>query len=351
LFKPSEHTPASGALVASLFEGLLPEGVLELLQGAGDVGEAVANAEVDAVVFTGSVTTGRKVAIACATRLIPCSLELGGNDAAIVLADAPIERAARGIVWGAFTNAGQNCASIERVYVVKAVADKFTERVVALTKELVPERDIGSLTTAQQAATVRKQLAAAVSAGAEIACGGVPEIDVTAIEPTVLKLTDEAIDLMQEETFGPVLPIVVVEDEDEAIRRANASKFGLTASVWTKRVDRSGELARKLCSGVVTINNHGFTAALPAAPWSGVKHSGFGVTNGPHALHALVRPRLVLEDRNRANSELWWYPYTKSLREVALAMAVLRGGGGIFARIRAVFTLLGALPRRLLGRP
>jgi acyl-CoA reductase-like NAD-dependent aldehyde dehydrogenase len=351
LFKPSEHAKASGALVASLFEGLLPSGVLELCDGDGVVGAALVDADVDAVVFTGSVATGRKVATACAARLIPCSLELGGKDAAIVLDDAPLERTARGLVWGAFTNAGQNCASIERVYVVSAIAEALTERVVALTRELVPGRDIGSLTTAAQARLVRRQLVAAVAGGAEVACGGVPEEGATEIAPTVLKVTDEESELMQEETFGPVLPIVVVADEDEAIRRANASKFGLTVSVWTKRVSRSDELARKLRSGVLTINNHGFTAALPAAPWSGIKLSGFGVTNGPHALSALVRPRLVLEDRNRAKSELWWYPYTKSLREVAESMAVLRGGGGIIARVRAFFTLLGALPRRLMGRP
>jgi acyl-CoA reductase-like NAD-dependent aldehyde dehydrogenase len=351
LFKPSEHASTAGALVASLFDGLLPSGVLELCDGDGSVGAALADADVDAVVFTGSVTTGRKVATACAAKLIPCSLELGGNDAAIVLDDAPLERSARGIVWGAFTNAGQNCASIERVYVVKSIAEAFTERVVALTKELVPGRDIGSLTTKAQASLVQKQLAAAVAGGAEVVCGGVPEEGALEIAPTVLKVTDESSDLMTEETFGPVLPIVVVPDEDEAIRRANASKFGLTVSVWTKRVSRSEELSKKLRSGVLTINNHGFTAALPAAPWSGIKQSGFGVTNGPHALSAFVRPRLVLEDRNSAKSELWWYPYTKSLREVAESMAVLRGGGGIFARVRAFFTLLGALPRRLLGRP
>jgi delta 1-pyrroline-5-carboxylate dehydrogenase len=154
---------------------------------------------------------------------------------------------------------------------------------------------------------------------------------------------------MQEETFGPILPIVVVDNEEDAIRRANASRFGLTTSVWTKRVQRGHEIAARLKSGVVTINNHGFTAALPAAPWTGTGESGHGITNSPHALAEFTRARFILEDRSRAKRELWWYPYTPALRAVAFAMARARGGAGFFGRIAAVFQLIAALPKRLLG--
>ena len=349
VFKPSEVTPRAGALVASLFDGLLPEGVLQLVQGGGDVGAALASADVDLVVFTGSVETGRKIAVACAERLVPTSLELGGKDAAIVLADCNLERTARGVVWGAFTNAGQNCASIERVYVEKAIADRFVERVVALTKELRPGIDTAVLTTERQCAIVRRHLDEAVSGGAEILAGGPPDEGSLEFLPTVVKVAREDTPLLREETFGPILPIVVVDSADQAVERANASRFGLTTSVWTRRYGHAQALARRLRSGVVTINNHGFTAALPAAPWTGAGDSGYGVTNSPHALAELTRVRFILEDRNGAARELWWYPYTPVLRTLAFAMARARGGASFFGRIAAVFQLLAAIPRRLLG--
>ena len=349
VFKPSEVTPRAGALVASLFKDAVPDGVLEIVQGAGDAAQAVIAAGVDAVVFTGSVATGKRVAVACAERLVPCSMELGGKDAAIVLADCKLERTARGLVWGAFTNAGQNCASIERVYVERPIADKLIARVVELTKELRAGVDTGVITTQRQAAIVRRHLAEAVAKGAEVLAGGAPEGDSLAFPPTVVKLSSEDCALMQEETFGPILPIVLVDGADDAIARTNASRFGLTTSVWTKKVRKGRDLARRLKSGVVTINNHGFTAALPAAPWTGAGDSGYGITNGPHALAELTRPRFVLEDTSGAKTELWWYPYTPALRSVAFSMARARGGAGFFGRIAAFFALLAALPKRLFG--
>lgn len=349
LFKPSEITPRSGALVASLFEGLLPENLLTVVQGGGDVGGAIIE-EVDVVVFTGSVATGRRVAVRCAERLIPCSLELGGKDAAIVLADAPLERTANGLVWGAFTNAGQNCASIERVYVERAIADKLIPRLVEITKSLKPETDTAVLTTQRQCDVVRRHLKQAQEDGAELLTGGAPEEGSLAFQPTVVKLEREDTPLMREETFGPILPIVVVDNVNDAIAKVNSSSFGLTTSLWTRRIDYGHDLARALRTGVVTINNHGFTAAVPAAPWTGTGESGYGITNSPFALAELTRPQFVLEDRSRAPRELWWYPYTPSLRTIAFAMARLRGGAGFFGRISALFQLLAAFPKRLAGK-
>lgn len=349
VFKPSEVTPRSGALVASLFEGLLPKGVLTLVQGGGAVGEALVRADVDLVVFTGSVPTGKRIAALCAERLVPCSLELGGKDAAIVLEDADIERTARGLVWGAFTNAGQNCASIERVYAVRSVASALTARIVELTKELRPGVDTAKLTTQRQCDVVRRHLAEAEASGAEVLVGGAPEAGSLAFPPTVVKVTDESTPLLQDETFGPILPIVIVEDADDAVRRTNASRYALSTSVWTKAVRRGHKLAGALRSGVVTINNHGFTPALPAAPWTGTRDSGHGITNSPHALGELTRVRFVLEDRNRGKTELWWYPYTPALRRVVLAMAKLRGGAGFFGKLGALVELLSAFPKRLMG--
>ncbi len=349
VFKPSEITPRSGALVASLFDGILPAHVLELVQGGGDVGAAIVEAGVDLVVFTGSVATGKKIAVACAERLIPCSLELGGKDAAIVLADCNLERTANGLVWGAFTNAGQNCASIERVYVEKSIAEPLLARVVALTKELRPGIDTAVMTTDKQCAIVRRHLAEATGAGAEVLAGGAPEADSLAFPPTVVKLTSEDVALMKEETFGPILPVILVDGEEDAIARVNASTFGLTTSIWTRKIARGNAMASRLKSGVVTINNHGFTAALPAAPWTGAGESGYGVTNSPHALDLMTRPRFILEDRSGAKRELWWYPYTPTLRTIAFAMAKVRGGAGLFGRIQALFALIAAIPKRLFG--
>jgi acyl-CoA reductase-like NAD-dependent aldehyde dehydrogenase len=349
VFKPSEITPRAGALVASLFADLLPAGVLELVQGGGDIGGALVQADVDLVVFTGSVATGRRIAVACAERLVPCSLELGGKDAAIVLKDCKLERTANGLVWGAFTNAGQNCASIERVYIDKAIAGELIPKIVEATKALRPGIDTAMLTTHKQCSIVRRHLAEAIASGAEVLAGGAPEEGSLAFAPTVVKLSNEDTALMREETFGPILPIVIVDGEDDAIARTNASKFGLTTSLWTKRINHAHDLARRLRSGVVTINNHGFTAAIPAAPWTGVGDSGHGITNSPHALAELTRVRFVLEDRAGAKRELWWYPYTPVLRTIAFAMAKARGGAGFFGRIAAIFKLIGALPKRLTG--
>jgi acyl-CoA reductase-like NAD-dependent aldehyde dehydrogenase len=345
VFKPSEVSPRAGKIVCDLFEGLLPAGVLELVQGGGDVGAALAEADVDLVVFTGSVATGKKVAHACAERVSPCALELGGKDAAIVLADANLDRAASGIVWGALTNAGQNCASVERVYVEKAVAQKFIEKVVAEVKALRPGVELGPLTTLAQKDTAVAHLEAAKAAGAKVLVEGAP--DGYKLPAHVVEVENDDSALMRDETFGPIIPIAVVASAEEAIQRANASRYGLTASLWTKNTHQAEELAKKLRAGVVTINNHAFTGALPAAPWSGHGETGYGITNSPLALEGLTRPRFVLTDTSSKKRELWWYPYTPALRTVALAMAVLKSGtAGLFRKLGALFRLIPAMMGR-----
>ena len=349
VFKPSEVTPRSGARLASLFEGLLPEGVLTVVQGGPEVGAALVASPVDLVVFTGGVRAGRAVARSCAERFVPCSLELGGKDAAIVLKDCNLERAARGIVWGAFNNAGQNCASIERVYVEKAIAEAFIQRVVELTKKLQAGRDVAELTTTGQRKVVATQLREAVASGAEILCGGPPSDDSKSTPPTVVRVHDDDAALMRDETFGPVLPIHVVADVDEAIERANDCRYALSTSLWTRRTAWAHGLSPRLRSGVVTINNHGFTPVIAAAPWTGPGETGGGITNSPHALATLTRVRFVLEDRSRARREVWWYPYTPLLRMLVLALIAVRGGAGLFGRIVAFFRLVLGVPKRTFG--
>lgn len=351
VFKPSEITPRSGKVVAELFEGILPDGLLGLVQGGGDRGAALCSADVDMVVFTGSPASGRKVAHACADKLVPCTLELGGKDAAIVLADADLDRAANGIVWGAMMNAGQNCGAVERVYADKKIVKALTEKVVAQTRALRIGDDVGPLTTTAQRATVERHVEAARAAGAEVLVGGERIDDARSklgYRPTVITIDADDNTLIADETFGPVVPITAVADADEAVRRANASRYGLTASVWTADVRKGEALAKKLRAGVVTINNHSFTGAIPSAPWGGVGETGWGITGSPLALDHLTRPRFICVDRNRALREMWWYPYSDTLKKIALAFANLRGGAPSFgARIGALFALVGLLPKRM----
>ena len=351
VFKPSEITPRTGKLVVDLFEGIVPAGLIGLVQGGGEVGARLVESDVDLVVFTGSTATGRKVAHACAERLIPCSVELGGKDAAIVLADADLDRAANGIVWAAMMNAGQNCGAVERVYVEKSVADLLTAKIVAATKALRFGQDVGPLTTEAQRRIVERHVDQARTAGAEVLEGGEPvqsESTSSGYRPTVVKIDADDNPLIADETFGPVVPITVVDGVEEAVRRANTTRYGLTASIWTSDLRLAEQLARRLRAGVITINNHSFTGAIASMPWGGVGESGWGITGSPLALDHLTRPRLLVVDRNRAPRETWWYPYSPTLRKLALAFAALRGGAASFgARVGALFSVIGLLPKRM----
>lgn len=351
LFKPSEVSPESGRKLGELLQGLIPDDLLIVCSGDGKLGAELLATDVDMVVFTGSVATGRKVAHACVDKLVPCALELGGKDAAIVLSDCDLERAAQGVVWGALSNAGQNCGAVERVYVESSIAEAFTKRVTEITASL-KDTDVGPLATKAQFDVVARHVEAAKELGAKVETGGDASVGAGTFRypPTVLTLAKDEGPLMTEETFGPVIPIVKVKDAEEALELANASKFGLTASVWTKDIAKGKALGHRLRAGVVTINNHSFTGALPMTPWTGVGESGWGVTNSPFALDGLTRPRLLLVDKNRAKTELWWYPYTDVLTAIARTMAKLKGGTGVLGRIGALFTLLGLLPKRLRGK-
>jgi succinate-semialdehyde dehydrogenase/glutarate-semialdehyde dehydrogenase len=317
VLKPSEVTPSSGRLVETLMEAAgLPEGVFSCVVGDGDTGAALLEAGVDKISFTGSVATGRRVAEVCGRALIPCTLELGGKDPMIVCADADLDRAAHGAVYGAFANAGQVCTSTERVYVVDEVADAFVEKVLAHTKELRQgaegEFEVGAVIRPEQLRTIEEHVRDAVERGARVLAGGRrnPDCEGYFYEPTVLADVDHRMQIMRDETFGPVLPIMRVSDEDEALARANDTRYGLGASVWTKSKRSGTRLAKAIDSGCVVVNDCSTTYAATESPFGGTKESGIGRVNGPQGLKGYCHVQTILVDRFGGRTEPVWYPYS-----------------------------------------
>ena len=320
--KPSEVTPFVGLMLGELFEQAdFPADVLQIATGDGTTGAALVEAGCDKISFTGSVKTGRKVGEACGRQLIPCTLELGGKDPMIVCADARLELAAKGAVWSAFANSGQVCMSTERVYVASEIAEPFIDRVVALTRELRQglesegEVDVGSLTFAPQLEIIERHIADAVEKGARVLAGGRrnPAYKGYFFEPTVLVDVDHSMDVMREESFGPLLPIQVVQDEDEAIRLANDSSYGLQASVWSRDVYRARTLAGKIHAGGVTVDDAMVTYAATESPFGGVNDSGIGRVNGEIGLKGYCHVQSVVLPRFGIRGQALGYPYKVSM--------------------------------------
>lgn len=317
VLKPSEVTPFSGRLVGELFKAAgLPRDVLTVIDGDGETGAALVNGGVDKIAFTGSVATGRKIGEACGRNLIPCTLELGGKDPCIVCADADLDRAAKGVVFGAFMNTGQFCCSTERVYVVESVADEFIRKVLAEVKALRQGRDgeydLGPMIFEKQIEIVERQVEDAKKKGATVLTGGKRNAALGGLFYEATLLTDVTHDMavMTEETFGPVLPIVRVKDEREALRLANDSLYGLSSTLWTRDDDKAIRIGKQIESGSVCVNDSSVTYGAFEAPFGGRKTSGLGQIHGKDGLKGYTFAQPILLDRFNQKEEHVWYPFT-----------------------------------------
>lgn len=346
VLKPSEVTPASAGVLEDLFrEAGLPEGVLQVVQGDGSAGAALVAAGIDKVIFTGSAATGRRIAVACAEQLIPCSLELGGSDAAIVLADADVRHAADGIAWTRFANAGQTCVAPKRVYVEAEAHDAFlaamTDAVSALRVGAGDDADteVGPMIHAQAAAQLAAQRDDALARGARVAARAtMPDLmpSEAYFAPTVLSDVTDEMRVMSEETFGPLLPVVRVADAEEAIRRANASEFGLSASVWTRDRARGLAVAKRLQAGTVLINDATSVVGMPDVPYGGVKTSGLGRLHGEAGLEACVTSVAIVDDRFPTWHQPWWFRYGSRHRALIEDFGRVAHGATLGERLRGL---------------
>ena len=336
ILKPSEVTPLSSlAMEQAMRECGLPEGVYQVATGLGETGAALID-QVDMVMFTGSTATGKKVMERAARTLTPVSLELGGKDPMIVLADADLERAANAATYYSMQNAGQTCISVERVYVEAPVYDEFvgkvTEKVRAL-RQGVPSGpgsvDVGAVTFPEQLEIVAGHVDAARAAGATVLTGGHGRSDGGRFyEPTVLVGVDHSMACMTEETFGPTLPIMRVNDAEEAVKLANDSAYGLAASVWTKDAARGEAIARRIEAGAVCVNDAQLNYLALELPMGGWKASGLGSRHGAGGIRKYTRQQSLLVTRLAPKRDLHMFPYKASTTGLlGRAMKLLYGRG------------------------
>lgn len=329
VFKPASDTALIGLKIDEILRkgAGLPEGVFNTIIASGRaMGTALFEPPIRKIVFTGSTDVGKQIQALAAKHLIPTVMELGGKDPMIVCEDADIELASSGAVWGAFMNCGQVCSSVERVYVARTIYDRFVSLVVEKTRKLRigqdinHDVDIGPMANEEQLMTMEDHVKDALAKGARVLTGGrrPPGLVGYFYEPTVLVDVNHSMKIMTEETFGPALPIMPFDTEDEAVRLANDSIYGLTASVWTKNREKGEALARRIQAGTVTINDHAYTYGICETPWQGMKESGIGRSHSDEGLLEMVFPKHINMDHSLPfmKRRMWWFPYSKEAYEV-----------------------------------
>jgi acyl-CoA reductase-like NAD-dependent aldehyde dehydrogenase len=333
ILKPSELAGEAATAIAKTWRETGDDDAWQTALGGPETARALAGGAVDRIVFTGGSEGGKAILRAAAERMTPVVLELGGSDAAIVASDADLDRAAPGIAWGSFYNAGQSCIAVRRVFAVAPVYDPFCAKLKAAVKAIKSSPgeangfDIGPVRTDRQVERLREQLADALAKGATLLCG---EAEIAGgdrrVGPIVLAGVEDSMRVAREECFGPILAVRKATDEAEALRMANASAFGLGASVWSADGERRRELARKLESGSVAINDCLVQFAAPALPFGGVKGSGIGRQHGEFGLLEFVAPKATIEHRFGPRLEMQWFPASGKDRLFRRILKLLHAG-------------------------
>jgi acyl-CoA reductase-like NAD-dependent aldehyde dehydrogenase len=357
VLKPSEFT----SLVALNFESLLhaagvPKDVFQVVVGDGATGAALAHSAIDKLIFTGSVATGKRIAVAAAERLLPVVLELGGKDPMLVLDDADVDVASSAAVWGAFVNAGQTCLSVERCYVHRSLYETFLNACAEKAKKLRvghgldPETDVGPMIHERQLRIAETHVEEALARGARVMAGGsrIPELGKNFYKPTVLGDVTHEMLIMREETFGPVLPVMAFDSDEEAVRLANDSEYGLAASVWTRNRERGERLARRIQAGTVMVNDVVSCFGISEAPHGGVKSSGLGRAHGRFGLEEMVRLKYLDSDRMPGMKKVWWYGYGENFARQMEGFVDFQFARGLGDRLRGVLRAAGVIGRKQL---
>lgn len=316
IFKPSEWTPFVGKKIDELFNYAgLPENVFQTIFGEAEIGEALVKSNIDKLFFTGSTKVGKIISKNAADKLLPVSLELGGKDPAIVLEDADLDRTAMGILWGSIMNAGQTCVSVERVYVDEKIFETFLNKLINQISRLQPFNnspyyDYSKIKLQKQVEIIKEHIDDAITKGAKIIFGG--KVDGNFVEPTILTDVNHSMLVMQEETFGPIIPIMKFKTIDEAIQLANDCSYGLSASVWTKDIALGKKIAKQIQAGSVLINDCISYFGAGEAVVGGIKMSGTGRVHSRSGLMEMVYEKYYNYDTLTWQKKLWWFNYTEN---------------------------------------